>query len=77
MTLFSLGFHMPCFFLGGNQFKLVFCVQQHQLFILDPFVQKRESGNVCVVQQFYSLQFELSCQEKELLVVFYVHQHLC
>ncbi len=43
--------------------------------IIELFDQEREICNVCVVQQYYSLQIGVCLQEKETLVSFYVQQH--
>jgi hypothetical protein len=52
-------------------------VQQHLLLILKLFDQERVTCNICVVQQYYSLQMGLYFHAKETLVSFYVHQHSC
>jgi hypothetical protein len=45
------------------------------LYLLELSYQERLTCNICVVQQYDSLQIGLYLQVKETLVSFYVHQH--
>jgi hypothetical protein len=66
MTLFSLGFLESSFFGGGKQLILFFCVQPHQLSLLEHSVQEREILGVFCVWQHLLLLLELSDQKREI-----------
>jgi hypothetical protein len=87
LAFFSGGSNSYCFLCAAASVDLfelfvqeretlgVFCVQRHFFLILELSDQVRVSCNICVVQQYDSLQIGLYLQVKETLVSFYVHQH--